>query len=277
MRLRLGGERAEHRLNFGEATEFHTGELPFRLTLLPAGHILGSSMAYIEVGGQSLLYTGDFKLRSGLSCEPCQLRPADVLIMETTFGRPHYRLPDPAQTWQALANFCHETLAAEATPVLMAYSLGKTQEVLTGLKTSGLTFALHEQAHSMTQAYEAHGVSFPAYTCFDGDALDGKVLIWPPSALRSKLLKGLPRLRTAAITGWAMDASCRFRMKADAAFALSDHADYPELLEAVKRVNPKQVWTLHGSAADFADSLRQHGYQAAPLSQPDQLSLILGC
>nr|WP_246456364.1 MBL fold metallo-hydrolase RNA specificity domain-containing protein [Ruficoccus amylovorans] len=66
-------------------------------------------------------------------------------------------------------------------------------------------------------------------------------------------------------------------MKADTAFALSDHADYPELLEAVKQVNPSQVWTLHGSAADFADSLRQHGYQAAPLSQPDQLSLILGC
>ncbi len=103
MRLRLGGERTEHRLNFGEATEFHTGEIPFRLTLLPAGHILGSSMAYIEAGGQSLLYTGDFKLRSGLSCEPCQLRPADILIMETTFGRPHYRLPDPAQTWQELA------------------------------------------------------------------------------------------------------------------------------------------------------------------------------
>ena len=88
MQARLGGRRIEHRLRFGERREFAHDDLPFHLTLLPAGHILGSAMAFVEVGGKSLLYTGDFKLKPGLTAEPCAPCRADILIMETTFGRP---------------------------------------------------------------------------------------------------------------------------------------------------------------------------------------------
>ncbi len=277
MRLRLGGQRTEHRLDYGQTKSFRQGEIPFQLTLLPAGHILGSSMAYIQAGSQSLLYTGDFKLRPGFSCEPCQLRQADVLVTETTFGRPQYVLPPQETIWAELLAFCQGALSEDVTPVLMTYSLGKTQEVLAGLADSGLSFALHEQAYRMTQVCESYGVSFAPYEAFDPLFARDKVLIWPPSAMKSALLTELPRLRKAAITGWAMDASCKFRYRADAAFALSDHADFPDLLEAVGRVQPKQVWTLHGSAATFADALRQRGYNAAALSEPDQLSLVLGC
>src|SRR6185436_6500394 len=112
---------------------FSDGEVPFQITALPAGHICGSAMALIETEGESLLYTGDFKLRPGLAAELCEPRPADILIMETTFGRPRYRIPAATSVWQQVHQFCRDTIAAGATPVLLGYSLGKSQEILRGL------------------------------------------------------------------------------------------------------------------------------------------------
>src|SRR5205807_7453192 len=70
--------------------------------------------------------------------------------------------------------------------------------------------------------------------------------------------------------------NCRFRYQCDAAFALSDHADFPDLIELVKKVNPKRVLTLHGFAADFAQTLRDLGYDASPLSEEEQFTLAFG-
>ena len=116
MRSRLPGQRRETILNFGQRTEFRHGQEIFHLTALPAGHILGSAMAFIEWRGESLLYTGDFKLRESLAAEKCEPRHSDVLIMETTFGLPHYRFPEEAHTRRAIADFCHTSLADGATP-----------------------------------------------------------------------------------------------------------------------------------------------------------------
>ena len=93
MRARLGAKRIEHRMEFGETREFRG----LRVTLLPAGHILGSAQFFAESESGSLLYTGDFKLRPGLSCEATEWRHAETLIMETTFGRPRYVMPPAAE------------------------------------------------------------------------------------------------------------------------------------------------------------------------------------
>src|SRR5262245_21442795 len=88
MQARLPGARQEHVLAFGEARRFEAANgKKYELTLLPAGHIFGSAMALVRTAEQSLLYTGDFKLRPGLSAEKCEPRPAELLVMETTFGR----------------------------------------------------------------------------------------------------------------------------------------------------------------------------------------------
>jgi Cft2 family RNA processing exonuclease len=275
MRARLKAPPVKHRLDFGVPREFHTAGRPWRITLLPAGHILGSAMAYIEAEGQSLLYTGDFNLRPSRTAEPCESRRADVLIMETTFGQPGYRFPPREAVWQDLTRFCRQTLAQDETAVLLAYSLGKSQELLHGLADAGLPLMLHEAAHKITQVYERLGQRFPAYDQFAAEKARGKVLIWPPGA-------GLPapthvhgRWRRAVISGWAMDPRCRFRAGADAGFPLSDHADFDGLVEMVRRVAPRKVYTLHGFAADFAESLRWRGVDARPLGQADQLSLPL--
>ncbi|MCU0772776.1 MAG: MBL fold metallo-hydrolase [Verrucomicrobia bacterium] len=317
MHLRLGGRRTEHVLAFGEAREFQVGEVPFRITLLPAGHILGSAMAWVEAGGETLLYTGDFKLRPGLAAESCELRPADVLVMETTFGRPGYVFPPAESVWPEIVRFCRDALDTGATPVLLAYSLGKSQEILCGLKDAGFEFALHEQTYRLTRLYEELGVEFSpgqprsracesahssavedqrrltsaathrefevrtisansSHHRFQAAEAKGKVVLWPPGALRAKALQELGAVRRAVVTGWALDSSCRYRHGVEAAFPLSDHADFPGLLEAVERVRPRKVWTLHGYAAEFADVLRHRGYDALALSEPDQLTLALG-
>jgi DNA ligase-1 len=276
MRLRLGGERQEHVVPFGETREFRLGAVPFRITLLPAGHVFGSAMAWIEADGETLLYTGDFKLRKGLAAEACELRPANTLVMETTFGRPNYVFPPDEVVWEEMGRFCREAFDDDATPVLLAYSLGKSQEVLRGLENEGFEFALHEQAYRITRAYEELGMRFPRYHRFGDESVVGKVVVWPLGAVRSKALHEMGELRRAVISGWALDASCRFRHGVEAAFPLSDHADYPDLLEAVKQVSPGKIWTVHGYASEFADVLRRQGYDALALSEPDQLSLALG-
>lgn len=127
MFARMGGVRQEHVLGFGEAATYEWNGTGFSITLFPAGHIFGSAMSLIEAGGQSLLYTGDFKLRPSLSAEPCEPHLADILIMETTYGRPIYQFPPTETVFQSILRFCKEALDNEETPVLLGYSLGKSQ------------------------------------------------------------------------------------------------------------------------------------------------------
>lgn len=272
---RLAGQWIEHLAPYGRVLNFAGNEQPYAIRLLPAGHIFGSAMAYIESGGGSLLYTGDFKLRASLSAEQCEPRPADILIMETTYGRPHYQFPSAAEVMQGVIRFCREALDNDETAVLLGYSLGKSQELLCGLGEAGLPIVLHGTVHKLTQIYAQFGVCFPPHEKYEAGNAKGKVLLCPPSVANSAMLRNLGRTRVAVLTGWAVDPNCRFRYAAHAAFPLSDHADYPELVQLVEKVNPRKIYTLHGFAAEFAQSLRDLGFDAQPLSEQDQLALPL--
>jgi DNA ligase-1 len=275
MQSRLPGQRREHVLPFHQPRRFQIAEQPFDITLLPAGHIFGSAMSFIHCEQQSLLYTGDFKLRPGLSAETCEPRQADILVMETTYGRAHYRFPPTAGVMQGIIRFCREALDNDETPVLLGYSLGKSQELLCGLGDAGLPLMLHGTVFKLTQIYEQFGQCFPPYERYEAGAARGKVLLCPPHVIHSAMLRNLGKSRTAILTGWAVDSNCRYRYQCDAAFPLSDHADYGDLLELVKQVQPRKVYTLHGFAADFAQSLRELGIEAHALSQEEQFLLPL--
>lgn len=247
----------------------------FYLTLVPAGHIFGSAMALVERERESLLYTGDFKLRPGLSAEPCEPRHAQVLVMETTYGRPQYVFPPTAEVLKGVIRFCTEALDNDEIPVLLGYSLGKSQELLCALGEARLPMMLHGATYRLTKIYEQFGRCFPPYERYEAGAARGKVLVCPPNVAGSAMLRNLGKARTAILTGWALDPNCRYRYQCDAAFPLSDHADFPDLIEMVKRVGPSKVYTLHGSAADFAQTLRDLGYEAQALSEDEQLALRL--
>ena len=271
MRARLPAERIEHVLPFGQ-TEQLTPDCT--VSLHPAGHIFGSAQSLLTHPEHGrLLYTGDFKLRPGLSAEPCATPSADVLIMETTFGRPQYVFPPTAEVLADIQRFCRAALQDGDTPVLFGYSLGKSQELLSSLASAQLPVMLHPATYRLTKVYEELGLSFPPYREFLPAELTGHVVICPPLPPGSAFLKKMGRRRTAVITGWALDSSAIYRYQCDAAFPLSDHADFPDLLRFVELVQPKQVFTLHGFALEFARTLRDRGVEAWAIGQANQLDL----
>jgi len=275
---RLPGRRVEHRLAWGRAREFEGPTGRWRITLQPAGHILGSAMALLEADGASLLYTGDFKLRAGKAAESCVTTPADTLIMETTFGLPRYRFPPADEVFLQVTGFCRETLQAGRTPVLLGYSLGKSQEILFRLGDAGFRLVVHPEIARMTEVYRRCGLQVPEFAVLGqgGGGTTGAVVICPPGTLRGSGGPAEEFTRTAVLTGWALDSDCRYRYRCDAAFPLSDHADFEELLELVRRVEPRRVLTVHGFAVEFAATLRRQGCDARALGREEQLEFVLG-
>jgi Cft2 family RNA processing exonuclease len=268
----LGGHRDEIPLPFGEPLDFG----PARATLLPAGHILGSAQVFVETANGTALVSGDFKRRPGRAAEPIAIRPAETLVMETTFGRPQFVFPPEAEVAAAVTAFCHQAFADGATPVLLGYSLGKAQEILCLLDAAGIPPMLHPAAFAISEIYRDHLPGFPSnFQRFTPGATGGHALVFPPQAARSKALAEIPNPRTALLSGWAIDPSARFRCGADAAFPLSDHAGYDDLLRYVEAVNPTRVFTMHGFADAFARDLRARGLEAWPLSGATQLDLPL--
>ena len=271
MQTRMPGRRVEHVLPFGEQVRVHDVDL----ILLPAGHIFGSAQLFLTSEDKTLLYTGDFKLRHGKSAEPAEWRAADTLIMETTFGLPRYQFPPTEKVIEQIVAFCRDTIEDGAVPVLLGYSLGKAQEILCSLDGAGLTPMLHGSVFQMTRIYEQFGQSFCNYVRYNKNDVAGKVLICPPSAGHSPMVENIPRKRVAMISGWAVDPNAIYRYQVDAAFPLSDHADYHDLIRYVDLVNPKRVLTLHGFAAEFARDLRERGHEAWALSEENQMELKL--
>src|SRR5438874_5829492 len=271
MRARLAGKRKEIILPFGQEKDVRG----MQVTLFPAGHIFGSAQFFLRTENDSLLYTGDFKLRRGQSAEPAEWTAASTLIMETTFGLPRYRFPPTEQIINQVVTFCREAVDDEEVPVLLGYSLGKAQEILCALEGAGLTPMLHGSVYRMTRIYEELGQTFCKYVRYNANDVAGKVLICPPGANRSRMLEKIPRKRVAMISGWAVDPNAIYRYQVDAAFPLSDHADYNDLIRYVDLVHPKCVFTLHGFAAEFARDLRDRGVEAWALTEENRLDLAL--
>jgi DNA ligase 1 len=282
---------AEARLDavpFSAAIERHG----HRLRLLPAGHIAGSAMLHVTriSDGATLLYTGDFKVRKSRTAEPVVFQQADLLILETTFGLPHYAFPPPLEVESAVLRFVHDAFADGEAPVLLGYSLGKAQEALALLHEHGIPVLLHPSVAEMTRACREAGVrGLPEPLILGEPAASssstihhppsaippGHAVIAPPNAVRSKLLRAIPKRRVAMLSGWALTPGASYRYRVDEAIPLSDHADHPGLLECVQRVRPKKILTVHGSTREFAAELRQRGHDAWSAMGNDQLDLQL--
>jgi DNA ligase-1 len=273
MAARMPGEREELVLPFGETVALRP---ELELSLHPAGHIFGSAMLRLNGEPGSFLYTGDFKLRAGLSAEKCAPPRSDVVVMETTFGLPQYVFPPTEEVLAGIIAFCRGTIEDGEVPVLFGYSLGKSQELLQGLTRAGLPVMLHPQTLKMTRVYEELGQTFPPYRAFALPEVAGHVVVCPPQASQSTWLRKIKPRRTAVITGWAIDPAAVYRYQCDAAFPLSDHADYTDLLRFVDLVQPKLVYTVHGYTAEFARTLRARGIEAWALGIDNQLEIALG-
>ncbi len=232
-----------------------------RITLYPAGHILGSSQIKIETDEKSLLYTGDFRLKQSLTAEPFQLVKADILIMETTFGKAHYKIPPREDAQEALIEKCRNKLREGRIPVVFAYSLGKGQEALKILSDAGLPVAVDYMIMQYAPIYQKYGVQFSAFEKFKKSAYREKVLLLPPNARNRRFLQSIGNIYSIFLSGWGMDSKASFRFKVDEVIPLSDHADFDELLQLVEMVDAGEVYCTHGFD-DFVNTLKEKGIKA---------------
>ncbi len=262
---RLGKHRRVREMRYGEPLDFGSVEL----TAYPAGHCLGSAMLLINDGKRRLLYTGDYKLGISATAARAELPKADILVMESTFGLPRYRLPDRGVAIGQLVELIRAAFAAGETPVLHTYALGKSQEVTRILSDHGIGVLQHPQIFAMSQIYEACGVELGDFACYAGRPLAEHVVVTHPKSYGKYHLAGLTNVVTIALTGWAVDAATRYRQQVDHAVPLSDHADFDELLETVERVQAEEIYCTHGPY-EFVNLLRDAGYNAFPLVRPRQ-------
>ncbi|MFQ5843540.1 MAG: MBL fold metallo-hydrolase [Planctomycetota bacterium] len=240
---------------YGEKTP--VGDLT--VTLLPAGHILGSAMVLVEGRGGSLLYTGDVRPAGGITCPPAEVRHADVLITEATFGHPDHRLPPAEESRARLVAHARDALDDGRVPVFLAYSLGKGQEVMVLLGRAGIPVAAHGAVWNLCPVYRRFGVRFPCSRRLADRPRRDCAIVVPPRHRHAAEVRAQAPLWVVAVTGWGRRALAR---GIDAVVPLSDHADYGELLHLVDGVAPSRVHVVHGYAPEFASSLRQRGYAA---------------
>lgn len=245
-----------------------------RLTLFPAGHVLGSAQLLIEGDGGAFVYTGDFKLAPSLTAEAPEVKRCDVVLMECTYGRPHYVFPPRDEVAGEMVAFARESLESDCVPVFYAYSLGKAQEAMAILGGAQLPLVVHGAVDGIARVYERCGVRLPPYAKYDAETFPERaVLIWPPGGKAlPKALRGRT-VRSAVLTGWTVDRGGFYRYGTDRGFPLSDHADYPSLLRYIELAQPRKVLLNHGWR-DFVARLRGLGIDAEYLERHAQLALF---
>ena len=259
-------------LDFGQTLDFEG----CAVTLYPAGHCLGSAQTLVEskASGERLLYTGDLRVQPSPINEGHQPVPCDVLVIESTYGRPDYVFPAQEEAIGTAMRVVAQWLEQGAVPVVMGWRLGKAQEALYHLLTAGFRVACDESVYDIAQRYEAAGVVFPGpYRVCDGEFREGEVLLFPPgrkSRETVNLVKPERRaVRYLELTGWAAGAGVKpwgRGRPGDASLPYSDHADFNDLVGYVEAVQPRQVYTVFGFP-DLADHLRRKGYSAIHLGK----------
>lgn len=268
------------RLRLDRRTEVigHRFGAPFRLgeavvSLHPAGHMLGAAQVRIEVADEVCVISGDYRRAVDDSAEPFEPVPCDVFVTEATFALPVYRWPDPRRVLADIAGWWRENARAGRNAVLFAYALGKAQRLLCGLR--GLVdreIFLHEAIVPPTAIYARAGVPLAAWRPLpdldDGARLTGALVIAPPGAAGAAWLRRLAPCETAFVSGWMRLRDLRRRRGAGRGFVLSDHADWPALLDTVRATGAREIHVTHGYAGPFARYLRECGLDATPLAPP---------
>jgi len=259
----------------GRARELRYGErveaAGVSLELHPAGHVLGSAQIFFEGETGSLLFTGDFKRRVSRTTVPATAPRADVLVTETTFGLPVFRFPPREELEARLVAACRRAFDEGKTPVLLGWGFGRSQEVALALAEAGIPTVLHGSAWKLTPEFEAAGHAFPLSRAYEaGPAKPGEALVVPPNCARTPVVRKLKARLIVYLSGWAMREASRADYDADVLIPMSDHADFPELLQHVADVAPKRVVTHHGYARDFARILVSRGVDAEPLLSPSE-------
>ncbi len=256
-------------LDYGEPLERDRA----RITIYPAGHILGSAQILIENDGGRLVYTGDFRTLPAKTVEPLEQLRCDVLIMETTFGRPQYRFPPREQVIEQLLRIITQKLNQGITPVVFVYPLGKGQEILYYLSRSELPVAVDYTILRLARIYEKFGITFGPYEKFRRSEAREKVLLLPAASRMQNFIRNMSDRYLIYMSGWGMDPAAKYRLRVDEVIPFSDHADFDELIRFAEASAAREIYCTHGFE-EFVTVLKKRGLNAKPLLQSPQLELF---
>lgn len=265
LRARLGTDISLQTLPYGEVID-HGG---VRLSLHPAGHVLGSAQVRLEHAGRVWVASGDYKTQADGTCAPFEPVRCDTFITESTFGLPIYRWP-PQAALLAEINAWWRANAAQGRPsVLLCYAFGKAQRILHGVDSGIGPIVVHGALEPFNEAYRAAGVALPRTSRVTDPGVDARMLatalvLAPPSVRNSPWMRRFPGYADAFASGWMQLRGARRRRGVDRGFVLSDHADWPGLQHAIRATGAQRVFVTHGSVAVMVRWLREQGLQAQP-------------
>ncbi len=243
------------------------------IELIDSGHILGSRAVLIK---DRVLYTGDLCSRDRAFLKGFRGIKCDTLIVESTYGRGHYRFPTTEQIVSEVNKFISQSFDRCRPVVLTGYALGKAQ-LLSYLFDMWEPLFAYDSVSKLNRCHIKLGVplkdieQFSSSDKFQERAERGPWVLIAPSGGRSNFIRALKHKFNAVVasfSGWALDTRYRYAMGLDRGFPMSDHCDFSELVDFVKRCNPSKVYTVHGFSEEFAAHLNRMGFDAEPLENP---------
>ncbi|MEM5790704.1 MAG: MBL fold metallo-hydrolase [Candidatus Aenigmatarchaeota archaeon] len=232
----------------------------FFVELLSSGHMLGSVQVFIETKNYSILYTGDFKTSESLTCKRMEIREADILILESTFGFPGIAFPSLENVRKELINWIEEQLKKGYSINLGGYPIGKSQEIIAILNKNKILPRVSSSIKKYSEIYNKFGVNLRFE---ENSNVNVKPINIVPS-IKNKNYKN------CVLSGWTL-------IKDFGTFGLplSDHSDFNQILSFVKEINPKKVYCVHGYTKELAYAIeRKLKIPAYPLSKIQQKSLL---
>ena len=267
LRRRLGPAVRIDALPYGERRRF--GDVD--VSLHPAGHVLGSAQVRLEKAERVTVVSGDYKRAPDPTCEPFELVPCDTFVTEATFALPIYRWPSAESVIQDMLSWIATNQRAGRPSVVLAYALGKAQRLILSLHPHlDQPILVHGAVEAMCTLYREAGIAMPEVEHVGdnvrGAATAGRLVIAPPTVLGSPWLKRFPNASVAMASGWMRVRGRRRWKGVDRGFVLSDHADWPALLDTIAATGARRVLTMHGYADVLARHLQEQGLDAHALA-----------
>lgn len=236
-----------------------------KLSLFPAGHVIGSSQIRLEYKGEICVVSGDYKVEyDGISTafEPVKCHS---FVSESTFGLPIYKWQPQETIFSGIKDWISDNHDKKKTNVLVAYSLGKAQRLIMGLAAYREIY-VHNSIANLNEGFINAGVNLPHTQRITADTkkedMQSGIVIVPPALADGRWIKNLTSPAIGSCSGWMQVRAGRRWRSADAGFPLSDHADWPGLLLAIKATEAERVYVTHGFTATFSKYLNEIGIPA---------------
>ncbi len=251
-----------------------------RVSLHPAGHVLGSAQIRVEYKGEIWVVSGDYKLQKDPIATDFEPVPCHTFITECTFGLPVYHWPESSQVIRDIESWWSNNQEKGKTSIITAYSLGKAQRILQEINPSIGPIYVHGAIHAMNEVFRGMGKLHSPAQYLDPEIpkseVIGSLVIGTPSALNSSWVNRLKPFSTASASGWMMLRGSKRRRNVDRGFVISDHADWSGLNEAISSTKAENVICTHGYTDSFARWLREQGLNASTESTQFEGELLEG-